>query len=151
MWFRCVESDYIKKGDIKLLKELLLILGCLIASIMSVLCLINLIKEIKKIKMTAHDGDIKAIVVDAYVFTTGDIRPILLYTVNGEDKKYTYHFYHNLKEFPMGKEVRLKLSSISGLAYDKKDLIQGLLMVLFATIFFGGGLLAGIYHIMFVF
>lgn len=87
------------------IKEVLLIIGCLIASVMGVLCLIKILKEISEIKMSSADRDIKAIVVDAYVFTTGDIRPVLTYTVNGKDKKYVYHFYHNLKEFPIGKEV----------------------------------------------
>ena len=131
------------------IKEVLLIIGCLIASVMGVLCLIKILKEISEIKMSSADRDIKAIVVDAYVFMTGDIRPVLTYTVNEKDKKYVYHFYHNLKEFPIGKEVNLKLSNISGMAYDKKDLIQRLLFDLFGTIFYVTGLCAGIY-IMFV-
>ena len=131
------------------IKDILLIIGCLIASVMGVLCLIKILKEFNEIEMSSKDRDIKAIVVDAYVFMTGDIRPVLMYKVNGKDKKYVYHFYHKLKEFPIGKEVNLKLSNSSGLAYDKNDLLQGLLFVLFGTIFFMAGLFAGIYYVMF--
>lgn len=73
------------------------------------------------------------------MFMTSDIRPVLVYTVNGKDKKYVYHFYHTLKEFPIGKEVNLKLSNISGMAYDKKDLMQGFCFIMFAILFLAVG------------
>lgn len=122
------------------------ILSGLIGSIMGFICLYRIIKEIRTIKINSDDGTIIATVVDAHVFTTGDVRPILLYTVNGENKKYTYHFYHRLKEFPIGKEVELRLSRASGLAYDKKDLIQGILMNVFSIIFVFGGFLLFLYY-----
>lgn len=97
-------------------KMILYCLGCLVAIIFGGFCLFKILKEICEIKMSSDDGSIKATVVDVSILTTGDIRPILLYTVNGEKKKYIYHFYHRFKEFPIGKEVELKLSNISGLA-----------------------------------
>lgn len=126
------------------------ILGSLLAVIMGMISLCKIVNEILKIKIRHDDGMITAKVVDAHIFTTGDVRPILLYTVNGENKKYTYHFYHRLKEFPIGKEVELRLSSASGLAYDKKDLIQGLLSLIFATLFFMMALLFFVYYYLYV-
>lgn len=126
-------------------KDVFYLLVGLIGTIMGIIALIMIFKEIKKIRIGSKDGNIKATVVEWRLFYTGDIRPILLYTVDGKEKKYEYHFYHNKEEYPIGKEVNLKLSSFSGLAYDKKDLIQGLLLRLFATLFIAAGLIAGIY------
>lgn len=126
-------------------KDVFILLGCLVGTIMGIIALIMIFKEIKKIKIGSNNGDIKATVVEWRLFYTGDIRPVLLYTVDGKERKYEYHFYHNKEEYPIGKEVNLKFSRVSGLAYDKKDLIKGLLLRLFATLFFAGGLLIGIY------
>lgn len=96
--------------------------------------LIKEIKEIKKLKIGSNDRNIKAIVVDFLPYIiTGDIRPILQYVVEETDKKYIYHFYYNQKKYPMGKEVTLKLSEDSGLAYDRTDLVKALVYHLFAT------------------
>lgn len=111
---------------------------------------IRSLKEIKKIKIGSNDSYVKAIVVGKYnLYITGDIRPILSYTVDGEEKKYVYHFYHTSKKYPVGKEIYLKLSNISGLAYDKKDLIQGVLFNLFRILLWSVGLLLGVYYMIF--
>jgi len=48
---------------------------------------IRSLKEIKKIKIGSNDSYVKAIVVGKYnLYITGDIRPILSYTVDGEEK-----------------------------------------------------------------
>ena len=134
----------------KLMKDLIYLLGTGMFTIAGVFLLVRIINEIKKIKMDAKDGNIKGVVVDWYILNTGDIRPVVAYTVNNEEKKYVYHFYHRCKEYPIGKEVYLKLSEKSGLAYDKVDLVKGTLFIIFSLVFFMFALLAGIYWILFI-
>lgn len=98
--------------------------------------LIKEIKAIKKIKATLHDGTIRAVVIDTVSqISTSDIKPILQYTVAGIDKKYIYHFYYSRKQYPIGKEVTLRLSGSSGLAYDRTDLIKAFIYELGLTMF----------------
>lgn len=52
---------------------------------------IRKIIETKNIKMGSDDGNIKAKVIGGHLFITGDIRLILLYKINGEEKRYTYN------------------------------------------------------------
>lgn len=139
-----IKNDFVKEIFMEV-KDVFYLLGCLAGTIMGFITLAMILKEIKKIRIGSDDGDIKAAVVEWRLFYTGDIRPILLYTIDGKEKKYEYHFYHDKEEYPIGKEVNLKLSSVSGLAYDKKDLIKGLLLRLFGTLFFVAGLIIGIY------
>lgn len=131
--------------DVKLV---FFILAGLMFTIFGIIGLFKLIKEVMKIKIGSFDGYIKATVIYWKIFTTGDIYPVLSYMVNGEEKIYEFHFVHSSKEYPIGKEVELRLSSASGLAYDKKDLIQGFLVCIFALLFFGGGVLIGVYRLM---
>ena len=70
----------------KLMKDLIYLLGTGIFTIAGVFLLVRIINEIKKIKMDAKDGNIKGVVVDWYILNTGDIRPVVAYTVNNEEK-----------------------------------------------------------------
>lgn len=118
------------------IKEILYICGSLVFVVMGMIGFVKIIKEIRIIKMSPHDSVIKAKVINWHIFTTGDIRPILSYTVNGQTQIYEFHFFHSRKEYPIGEMINLKLSNASGLAYDKKDLIQGLLMTTFSLLLF---------------
>lgn len=125
------------------------ILGCLVFVVMGTLSLIKLIKEIRRIGITKHDNYVKAVVVNWRIFTTGDIFPTAMYMVEGVEKIYQFHFVHNRNDYPIGKEIYLQLSNSSGLAYDKKDLMQGFLMTLFGLFFFGCALVVGICYMIF--
>ena len=114
----------------------------------SLFLMIRLVDEVRKIKIGKCDNYVKAVVVNWRCFTTGDITPIVMYKVNGVEKIYRFHFVHNRKEYPIGKEIYLQLSSTSGLAYDKKDLKQGFCFIMFAILFFGCGLTVGIIYIL---
>lgn len=92
----------------KLMKDLIYLLGTGMFTIAGVFLLVRIINEIKKIKMDAKDGNIKGVVVDWYILNTDDIRPVVAYTVNNEEKKYVYHFYHRCNEYPIGKEVVIR-------------------------------------------
>lgn len=128
---------------ILLLFEIGILVGC-------IFWLIQQIQEIKKIKIKSDDGNIEAIVVshclDGPIY---GIQPVLQYNVNGMEKKYTYHFYYDRKEYPIGKKVNLKFSQESGLAYDKKDLIKAFLFRLLFTGILLVGVLASFYNIFF--
>ncbi len=97
--------------------------------------LIKEIKEIKKLKVKLSDTNIRAVVVDVLPYITGDIRPVLQYTVEGIEKKYIYHFYYKKKNFPIGKERTLRFSEGSRLAYDRMDLVKAFVYQLFTTMF----------------
>ena len=112
--------------------------------------MIKLVDEVRKIKISKSDSYVKAIVVNWRSFPTGDITPIVMYKVNGVEKIYNFHFVHNRKEYPIGKEIFLQLSNKSGLAYEKKDLIQGFCVILFVIFFFGCGLAIGICYMLLV-
>lgn len=131
------------------IRLIFLILVCLMFTIFGIISLIKIIKEVRKIRISSQDGCIMATVKDWRIFTMGDIFPVLSYEVNGEKKIYEFHFVRNRKDYPIGKEVNLRLSYVSGLAYDKKDLIQGFLIIIFGLLFFGSGLLIGIYRWLF--
>lgn len=104
--------------------------------------------ETKKIKISSNDKDIKAKVIGGHLFITGDIRPILLYRINEEEKEYTCRFYYSVKKYPIGKEVDLKISTISGLAYIKNDLIKDFVFHSFRMIYLYFGLFIGFYYIL---
>lgn len=112
--------------------------------------MIRLVKEVRKIGISKNDNYVKAEVINWRVFTTGDVTPTVKYTVDGVEKIYRFHFVHNRKEYPIGKEIYLQLSNSSGLAYDRKDLKQGFCSLLFAILFFGFGLAVGICYILLV-
>ena len=114
----------------------------------AVFLMIKLVYEVKRIEINKCDNYVKAVVVNWRSFPTGDITPIVMYKVDGEEKIYRFHFVHNRKEYPIGKEIYLQLSSTSGLAYDKKDLKQGFCFIMFAILFFGCGLTVGIIYIL---
>ncbi len=124
------------------------ILVCLGFVAVSLFLMIRLVDEVRKIKISKYDDYVKAVVVNWRYFTTGDITPIVMYKVNGVEKIYRFHFVHNRKEYPIGKEIYLQLSSTSGLAYDKKDLKQGFCFIMFAILFFGCALTVGIIYIL---
>lgn len=116
----------------------------------SMVFFIRKIIETKNIKMESDDGNIKAKVIGGHLFITGDIRPILLYKINGAEKRYTYRFYYNAGNYPVGQEVDLKLSKISGLAYDKSDIIKDLIFITIRILFWSFVVLVGLYYICFV-
>ena len=108
---------------------------CSLLAVGGVIGCIRILKEIKRIKPDSGDGNVKAVVVNIDPFLTGDVAPIVSYTSGSrEEKKYKYYYWYNRKKYPIGKEVSLKLSSASGLAYDRKDLIKGFLFALFSTL-----------------
>lgn len=129
------------------IKVLFYILCSMVCAFFTIKMLLLRINEFKKYKISADDGKIKAVVVGHNAAYKGDICPIVSYVVDGNEKQYEYSFYHFEKEFPIGKEVDLKLSKASGLAYNKKDLIQGIVFWLFFTFFCSAGVLVGIVYI----
>lgn len=82
------------------IKDVFYLLGCLIGTIMGIIALIMIFKEIKKIKINNNDGDIKATVVEWRIFYTGDIRPVLSYIVDGEEKNTNIIFTTIQKNIP---------------------------------------------------
>lgn len=121
-----------------------LILGGLGATVFGTLLLIQRLQKVKEINWSSDDDFIKATVVDWHYIYAGDVQPVVSYWVDGEEKKYEYIYFYNRKDFPIGKEIYLKFSKRSGLAYDKKDLIKGLLWMIFGILFFGMGVILGI-------
>lgn len=129
------------------MKVSLIILVTLFFAILDTYFFINKLIETKKIKISSNDKDIKAKVVGGHLFITGDIRPILLYKINEEEKEYTCRFYYSAKKYPIGKEVDLKISMISGLAYIKNDLIKDFIFHSFRMIYWFFGLLISFYYL----
>ncbi|MCM1500846.1 MAG: hypothetical protein NC124_20500 [Clostridium sp.] len=130
------------------MKVWLMTLLFMFALLVNLSVLIKEIREIKKFKIKSNDRNIQAVVVGSLPHITGDVRPILQYVVKGVDKKYIYHYYYNQKKYPMGKEVILKISEDSGLAYDRTDLRKALVYHLLAVVvsfFFVGGCIFGIF------
>ncbi|MDE5965248.1 MAG: hypothetical protein K2G89_00220 [Lachnospiraceae bacterium] len=134
------------------LKLCLAILFSMFGLITSLIMLKKEIKRIKEIKVKSSDGYIKAVVVDSAstLDLTSDVKPILQYTVGGIDKKYIYHFNCNPKQYPIGKEVKLRLSEDSGLAYDRKDLVKSLVEHLLVIMFFGLGVCACSWYLLYI-
>lgn len=94
-----------------------------------------LVKSMNELlKTKSDDMDIKATVVSIVPHVTGDVQPILQYDMDGVVKKYICHYYCSPDKYSIGDEVTLKFSKEDGLAYDKEDLIKGLLLRLIATI-----------------
>lgn len=118
------------------MKVWLMILLCMFVLLVNFSDLIKEIKAIRKLKVKLNDRNIRAVIIGSVPYITGDVQPILQYTVNGVDKKYIYHFYYNLKKYPIGKEMTLKFSEDSGLAYDRTDLVKALIYQLFMTLLF---------------
>lgn len=131
------------------LKVWLMALLCLFVLFVNFIELIKEIKEIRKIKVTRNDKEIKAVVIDSLPYITRDIRPILRYVVEGIEKKYIYHFYYNPKKYPIGKEMTLKLSEDSSLAYDRMDLAKAFIYQLFAAMLSAFLVWICIYYIIF--
>lgn len=112
----------------EMMQVLLMLLFCILFLVASASELMEEIKEIRKIKIKPDDDIIEAKVVNfRWAVVSTDIHPILQYNVDGTDKRYTYHFYYSSKGYPIGKQMTLKLSKESGLAYDKADLIKAVL------------------------
>lgn len=86
------------------------------------------------LKTKSDDMDIKANVVSIVPYMTGDVQPILQYEIDGIVKEYIYHCRCSPDQYSIGDEVNLKFSKKTGLAYDKEDLIKGILIRLIATI-----------------
>lgn len=107
------------------------------------------IKDIKEIQMKSDDEIIKGKVIGRKPFLlTGDIQPVILCNINGSKVTYTYRYFYSEKKYPIGMEVELRMSNISGLLYDKKDLMKDLVLHLFFLLICSLGLGAGLYVIM---
>lgn len=84
------------------------------------------LKEIKRIKVNDNDEAIEAKVAQyEYVYFSSDIKPILLYELNGVKRLYKFYTFHRRREYPIGSIHMLNISRLSNVAYDKKDLKKG--------------------------
>lgn len=130
------------------MRIILIVFGSLFFGILDTYFFVKKIIDTKEIKISPNDEDIKAKVIGWDLFITGDIRPILLYRINGEEKRYTCRFYYSTKKYPIGREVDLKISKISRLAYDKKDLRKDFFFHLFRILYWILCLLISFYYIL---
>lgn len=93
-----------------------------------------LVKSIIELLNTkADDTDIRATVVSIVFHTAWNVQPILQYEMDGIVKKYIYHCYCSPDKYSVGDEVHLKFSEKNASAYDKEDLIKGVLVRLIST------------------
>lgn len=133
----------------EMMEKFLLLLVALVLLILAAIELVKEVKSINKIKPTFHDDKIKAIVVGfSYVIGIGR-KLVLEYSVDGIEKKYVYHFFCDWEKYPEGKEVTLKLSKQSRLAYSRADLIKAFLWAIFEVLFLFGCVVACLYAIFF--
>ena len=101
--------------------------------------------------MRPDDEVIKGKVIGRKPFLlTGDIRPFVLCNIDGLKVTYAYRYVYSEKKYPIGAEVKLKVSKLSGLPYDKKDLMKDILLHLFFLLICGLGTGAGLYVIIFM-
>lgn len=127
-----------------MLKEIVYVFGSFCFSLGFVYIVWKKLNEIRKICIGSEDESVKGIVVGKKTFLyTGDVHPIVSCKIKGSEILYQYRFYYNLSQFPLGKEVDLKVSRISGIPYDKKDLIKDILLHVFFLIICILGTVAG--------
>ena len=101
--------------------------------------------------MSSDDEMIKGKVIGKKLFLlTGDIHPIVQCNINGLEVTYTYRYFYSEKKYPIGTEAALMVSKISGLPYDKKDLVKDMIFSVFCLVFFSSILIVGLYVILFV-
>lgn len=132
-------------------KNIQIVFGSLIFTFVYIYIILKKIKDIKTIQMRPDDEIIKGKVIGRKPFLlTGDIRPLVLCNINGSKVMYTYRHIYNEKKYPVGTEVELKVSNISGLPYDKKDMMKDILLHLFFLLICSLGTGVGLYVIIFM-
>ena len=86
------------------------------------------IKEIKRIKPSINDKIVEAKVIKHIpVIRTSDIKPVVEYKDGIIRKQYEFYSLKRPKAYPIGKKCKLKISSKSGKAYIRRDIIKGLM------------------------
>ena len=134
-----------------MLKDIMMVIISFIFSLGFFYGIMKKIKDLTQIRMGKNDETIVGKVVGKRVYLpTGDIHPVVLCNVKGVEVSYVYRYIYNENKYPMGKEVLLKISSVSGLPYDKKDMIKDIMFHVFFLFFFCMGLVAGLYVLMFL-
>lgn len=134
-----------------LTKDSLTVLSALIFTLLLFYILLKKIKYISELQIGSDDEMIKGKVVGKNLFLlTGDIHPIVQCNINGSEVTYTYRYFYSEKKYPIGTEVVLRMSKVSGLPYDKKDLVKDMILTAFSLFFSSSALIAGLYVILFV-
>lgn len=134
-----------------MLKDIMMVIISFIFSLGFFYGIIKKIKDLTQIRMGKNDETIVGKVVGKRVYLpTGDIHPVVLCNVKGVEVSYVYRYIYNENKYPMGKEVLLKISSVSGLPYDKKDMIKDIMFHVFFLFFFCMCWIAGLYVLMFL-
>ncbi len=125
------------------------LLAAVIFTLLLFYILLKKIKYISELQMSSDDKMIKGKVIGKNLFLlTGDIHPIVQCNINGSEVTYTYRYFYSEKKYPIGTEVELKVSEISGLPYDKKDLVKDMIFTVFSLFFFSSILVACLYVIL---
>ena len=134
-----------------MLKDIMMVIISVIFSLGFFYGIMKKIKDLTQIRMGKNDETIVGKVVGKKVYLpTGDIHPVVLCNVKGVEVSYVYRYIYNENKYPMGKEVLLKISSVSGLPYDKKDMIKDIMFHVFFLFFFCMCWIAGLYVLMFL-
>ena len=134
-----------------MLKDIMMVIISFIFSLGFFYGIMKKIKDLTQIRMGKNDETIVGKVVGKRVYLpTGDIHPVVLCNVKGVEVSYVYRYIYNANKYPMGKEVLLKISSVSGLPYDKKDMIKDIMFHVFFLFFFCMCWIAGLYVLMFL-
>lgn len=134
-----------------MLKDIMMVIISFIFSLGFFYGIMKKIKDLTQIRMGKNDETIVGKVVGKRVYLpTGDIHPVVLCNVKGVEVSYVYRYIYNENKYPMGKEVLLKISSVSGLPYDKKDMIKDIMFHVFFLFFFCMCWIAGLYVLMFL-
>ena len=129
-----------------MIEEILTVLGSLSFSLGFIYLVIKKSKDIYQIHMGHSDELIKGKVVGKKIFLlTGDVHPIVLCNKNNSELIYVFRYFYNEKKYPLGMEIELKISNVSGLLYDKRDLMKDMLLHVFFLIICIFGTLAGLY------
>lgn len=127
-----------------MLKDIMMVIISFISSLIFFYGIMKKIKYLMEIHIGKNDEIIVGKVVGKRVYLpTGDIHPVVLCNVEGAEVSYVYRYIYNENKYPMGKEIELKLSRISGIPYDKKDLIKDILLHVFFLIICVLGTIAG--------
>lgn len=134
-----------------LIKDSLTVLSALVFTLLLFYILLKKIKYISELQMSSDDEMIKGKVIEKKLFLlTGDIHPIVQCNIDGSEVTYTYRYFYSENKYPIGTEVALRVSKISGLPYDKKDLVKDMMFTVFSLFFFSSILMVGLYVILFV-
>lgn len=125
------------------------LLSAVIFTLLLFYILLKKIRYISELQMSSKDEIIKGTVIGKKTFLlTGDIHPIVQCNINGSEVTYTYRYFYSEKKYPIGTEVELRVSKISGLPYDKKDLVRDMIFIAFSLLFFSSILVACLYVIL---